>query len=144
MDEPRLVGMPVITDHCNSGGIRRVVAIPTEFGWRLRFFIGISKTSFSTVGIRKARGGERFFKSLDSVYEQLVKLGCESLEVQVRQRVIGLAEPPLPRGAMEGGRRVNPEIARLTELQEKHRKSHLTRAERDEMKHLDQKYHWNK
>ncbi len=144
MNEPRLVGMPMVKDLFQSEVVKKALATPTEFGWRLRFWIGTSKTSFSTIGIRKARGGERFFQSLDSIYEQLVKLGCQTLEVQVRQRSIGLAEPPLPRGAMEGGRRISPEIDRLTQLEEKNRKSHLTRTERDEMKHLQKKYHWNK
>lgn len=156
MSEMRLLPLSLIADLFHAEALTVFSVNFTDKGWRVLFTTGKeNKFSYSLVGLRAVRGGERFYKSLDSLHDMLQKIGCKSFQVSIHQRLVGLAEPPLPdsktipktehTGPRVGGQRTNPGIERMYELREKRkRSSHLTRAERGELKHLESQYHWNK
>jgi hypothetical protein len=145
MDENRLVSLPALTDLSAAGSILKAEAIKTDRGWKLVFLNGKDRFSHSRIGLRAARGGERFYKSLDSVHDLLVKIGCKSLVVSIHQRAIGDGTPPsLQSSPKPRAPRVNPAVERLHELMEKDRRSFLTKAERDEMTDLSERYAFNR
>ena len=145
--ETRLLSMSMLSALCLAGTVHGVEAFKTDRGWKLVFYLGQDKSARSFAFLSAARGGERFYKSLDSVYELLLKLGCKSLNVVVKQRVASSVEPPVMAasvGARIGGLRTNPELERFHVLNEKNRKGFLTKLERDEFKHLASKFDMSK
>lgn len=146
MEEFRLLPIQILADLCFVDSIRHAEAVKTDMGWRLIFWLGKDKFNHSRVGLRAARGGERFYKSLDSAHDLLVKIGCKSLTVGIRPRVLGSAEPAVEPvlNRRVGGVRVKPGLERLRELMAKERKGHLTRLERDEKKDLALRFDVNK
>jgi len=62
-----------------AGLIRGISVLRTSGGWLLQVQMGTE-----TAGLRRQRGGERIFKSLDKLADFIGELGLERFDVQLR------------------------------------------------------------